>query len=173
MSKQIISNQKISRTYKISKTSEQYSSNPKLEPTKIISKQNYVRNTLESSGGQNQQQSTDNQSICTCGKWRTETYSTYNGTIQTNLKSEENCTCDEGKDVSLCNCYKKYTNKISRKTQSYNSQNILIQDNNSNSFTCGQGQIMPTSEEQEKIINTNFLMIFIIIPLFFKLNLIY
>ena len=134
MSKQIISNQKISRTYKISSTSEQYSSNPKLEPTKIISKQNYVRNTLESSGGQNQQRSTDNQSICTCGKWRTETYSTYNGTIQTNLKSEENCTCDENKDLSLCNCYKKNTNKISRKTQSYNSHNILIQDNsNSNS----------------------------------------
>ena len=134
MSKQIISNQKISRTYKISQTSEQYSSNSKLEPTKIISKQNYVRNTLESSGGQNQQRSTDNQSICTCGKWRTETYSTYNGTIQTNLKSEENCTCDENKDLSLCNCYKKNTNKISRKTQSYNSHNILIQDNsNSNS----------------------------------------
>ena len=132
MSKQIISNQKISKTYKISQTSEQYSSNPK--PTKIISKQNYIRNTLESSGGQNQQRSTDNQSICTCGKWRTETYSTYNGTIQTNLKSEENCTCDENKDLSLCNCYKKNTNKISRKTQSYNSHNILIQDNsNSNS----------------------------------------
>ena len=128
MSKQIISNQKITRTYKISQTSEQYSSNPKLEPTKIISKQNYIRNTLESSGGQNQQRSTDNQSICTCGKWRTETYSTYNGTIQTNLKSEENCTCDENKDLSLCNCYKKNTNKISRKTQSYNSHKHSFQN---------------------------------------------
>ena len=153
MSKQIISNQKITRSYKISKTSEQYSSNPKPETTKIISKHNYIRNTIESSGGNNQQRSTDNQSICTCGKWKTETLSAYNGTIPTNIKSDENLTCDEGKDMSLCNCYKKHTNKLSRKTQSDNSQNILIQDNNK--CTCGEGHIMQTSEEHEKNITTN------------------
>ena len=153
MSKQIISNQKITRSYKISKTSEQYSSNPKPETTKIISKHNYIRNTIESSGGNNQQRSTDNQSICTCGKWKTETFSAYNGTIPTNIKSDENLTCDEGKDMSLCNCYKKHTNKLSRKTQSDNSQNILIQDNNK--CTCGEGHIVQTSEEHEKNITTN------------------
>lgn len=141
MSKQIISNQKITRTYKISSTSEQYSSNPKLEPTKIISKQNYIRNTLESSGGQNQQRSTDNQSICTCGKFRSDTHSTYNGTIQTKLQSEECNTGDEGKDISLCNCYKKNTNRASKiSTGSYKSNNILIQDNNR--CTCHEGQNM-------------------------------
>jgi tryptophan synthase beta subunit len=84
-----------------------------------------------------------------------DTHSTYNNTIQTNLRSDENCTCDEGKDVSsLCNCYKKNTNKTSRMGKSINSQNILIQENNY--CTCGKSQnIIPTLESQEKIINTN------------------
>ena len=139
MSKQIISNKKIS--YKISKTSEEYTRNSKNAAKEItsqnrsiqrfsnniISKQNNIVNNLESSVGNMQQRSTDNQSICTCGKWRTDTHSTYNGTIQTNLRSDENCTCDEGKDISLCNCYKKYTNKTTRKTKltSENEDNIL------------------------------------------------
>ena len=88
-------------------------------------------NNLESSAGNMQQRSTDNQSICTCGKFKIDTYSTYNGTIQTNLRSDENCTCDEGRDISsLCNCYKNNTNKTSKNAQSYNSKNILIQENN-------------------------------------------
>ena len=166
MSKQIISNKKIS--YKISKTSEEYTRNSKnaaKEMTSqnrsiqrfsnnIISKQNNIVNNLESSVGNMQQRSTDNQSICTCGKWRTDTHSTYNGTIQTNLRSDENCTCDEGKDISLCNCYKKYTNKTTKKTKSYNSQNILIQDNNY--CNCDEKQkINLTSENEDNILKTN------------------
>ena len=166
MSKQIISNKKIS--YKISKTSEEYTRNSKNAAKEItsqnrsiqrfsnniISKQNNIVNNLESSVGNMQQRSTDNQSICTCGKWRTDTHSTYNGTIQTNLRSDENCTCDEGKDISLCNCYKKYTNKTTRKTKSYNSQNILIQDNNY--CNCDEKQkINSTSENEDNILKNN------------------
>ena len=155
MSNQKISNQRISRTLKISKTSEQYSSNGNRNSSTLFSKHNYIVNNLESSTRNTQQRSTDNQSICTCGKWKMDTHSTYNNTIQTNLRSDENCTCDEGKDVSsLCNCYKKNTNKTSRMGKSINSQNILIQENNY--CTCGKSQnIIPTLESQEKIINTN------------------
>lgn len=160
MSKQIISNRKI--TYKISKTSEQYSSNgQKLSKEEIsqtrnmqIPSQNYIVTNLESSTGNMQQRSSDNQSICTCGKWKTDTHSTYNRTIQTNLKSDENCTCDEGKDMSLCNCYKKNTNKTMRQTRTNNTQNILIQD--SNYCNCNNNQnINLTSENDERILNTN------------------
>ena len=155
MSKQINSNQKVSTTYKITKTSEQYSSKNNRDSNKVISKQNYIVNNLESSTGNMQQRSTDNQSICTCGKWRTDTHSTFNGTIRTNLKSDENCTCDEGKDMSLCNCYKKYNSKTIKKSGNYNSQHILIQDNNY--CTCGERQnnIATKSEKEERIINTN------------------
>ena len=166
MSKQIISNKKIS--YKISKTSEEYTRNSNNAAKEIISqnrniqrfsnniisKQNNIVNNLESSVGNMQQRSTDNQSICTCGKWRIDTHSTYNGTIQTNLRSDENCTCDEGKDISLCNCNKKYTNKTTKKTKSYNSQNILIQDNNY--CNCDERQkINLTSENEDNILKTN------------------
>ena len=160
MSKQIISNRKI--TYKISKTSEQYSSNVKNVSKEEISQtrniqipsQNYIVTNLESSTGNMQQRSSDNQSICTCGKWKTDTHSTYNRTIQTNLKSDENCTCDEGKDMFLCNCYKKNTNKTMRQTKTNNSQNILIQD--SNYCNCINNQnINLTSENDERILNTN------------------
>ena len=160
MSKQIISNRKI--TYKISKTSEQYSSNVKNVSKEEISQtrniqipsQNYIVTNLESSTGNMQQRSSDNQSICTCGKWKTDTHSTYNRTIQTNMKSDENCTCEEGKDMFLCNCYKKNTNKTMRQTKTNNSQNILIQD--SNYCNCINNQnINLTSENDERILNTN------------------
>ena len=155
MSRQTISNQKISRTYKISKTSEEYSSNANGDSNNIISRQNYIFNNSESPVGNMQQRSTDNQSICTCGKWKIDNNSAYNGTIQTNLKSDENYTCDEGKDLSsLCNCYKKNMNKTSKITKSYNSQNILIQDN----YYCNceeNNNIIPSSETQENIIDTN------------------
>ena len=160
MSKQIISNRKI--TYKISKTSEQYSSNGQKVSKEEISQtrniqipsQNYIVTNLESSTGNMQQRSSDNQSICTCGKWKTDTHSTYNRTIQTNLKSDENCTCDEGRDMSLCNCYKKNTNKTMRQTRTNNTQNILIQD--SNYCNCNNNQnINLTSEKDERILNTN------------------
>ena len=100
-----------------------------------------IVNTLESSAGNILRGSTDNQSICTCGKFRTDTHSTYNGTIQTKLQSEECNTGDEGRDTSLCNCYKKNTNRASKiSTRSYKSNNILIQDNNR--CTCHEGQNM-------------------------------
>ena len=99
-----------------------------------------IVNTLKSSAG-NIRGSTGNQSICTCGKFRSDTHSTYNGTIQTKLQSEECYTGDEGRDTSLCNCYKKNTNRASKiSTGSYKSNNILIQD--SNRCTCYEGQNM-------------------------------
>ena len=124
MSKQIISTNKISKSYKI------------------------VKNT-ESSTGNKQQGNIDTQSICTCGKWRTDTNSTYNGTIQTNLKSDGYCTCDDGKDMSLCNCYKRNTNQTVNKTISTNSQNIYIQDNN-DYCTCDEKQILSIESEKAK-----------------------
>ena len=100
-----------------------------------------IVNSLESSAGNILRGSTDNQSICTCGKFRSDTHSTYNGTIQTKLQSEECNTGDEGKDTSLCNCYKKNTNRASKiSTGSYKSNNILIQD--SNRCSCHEGQNM-------------------------------
>ena len=100
-----------------------------------------IVNTLESSAGNILRGSTDNQSICTCGKFRSDTHSTYNGTIQTKLQSEEFNIGDEGRDTSLCNCYKKNTNRASKiSTGSYKSNNILIQDNNR--CTCHEGQNM-------------------------------
>ena len=100
-----------------------------------------IVNTLKSSAGNILRGSTGNQSICTCGKFRSDTHSTYNGTIQTKLQSEECNTGDEGRDTSLCNCYKKNTNRASKiSTGSYKSNNILIQD--SNRCTCYEGQNM-------------------------------
>ena len=100
-----------------------------------------IVNSLESSAGNILRGSTDNQSICTCGKFRSDTHSTYNGTIQTKLQSEEFNIGDEGRDTSLCNCYKKNTNRASKiSTGSYKSNNILIQDNNR--CTCHEGQNM-------------------------------
>lgn len=100
-----------------------------------------IVNTLKSSAGNILRGSTGNQSICTCGKFRSDTHSTYNGTIQTKLQSEECNTGDEGRDTSLCNCYKKNTNRASKiSTGSYKSNNILIQDNNR--CTCHEGQNM-------------------------------
>ena len=100
-----------------------------------------IVNTLKSSAGNILRGSTGNQSICTCGKFRSDTHSTYNGTIQTKLQSEECYTGDEGRDTSLCNCYKKNTNRASKiSTGSYKSNNILIQD--SNRCSCHEGQNM-------------------------------
>ena len=100
-----------------------------------------IVNSLESSAGNILRGSTDNQSICTCSKFRSDTHSTYNGTIQTKLQSEECNIGDEGKDTSLCNCYKKNTNRASKiSTGSYKSNNILIQD--SNRCSCHEGQNM-------------------------------
>ena len=128
MSKQIISTNRISKSYKI------------------------VKNT-ESSNANIQQGNADNQNLCTCGKWKRDTHSTYNGTMKTNLKSDEFCTCDEGKDASLCNCYKINTNATANKTISTNSQNIYIQDN-IDYCTCDEKQIFSLTSEKDKNILT-------------------
>ena len=126
MSKEIISTNKITNSYKI------------------------VKNGEFSTGNMNQG-NVDSQSICTCGKWRTDTHSTYNGTIKTNLKSDGYCTCtyDDGKDMSLCNCYKKNTNQTANRTVSTNSQNIYIQNNNDYSIS-NERHIFTTASENAR-----------------------
>ena len=126
MSKEIISTNKITNSYKI------------------------VKNGEFSTGNMNQG-NVDSQSICTCGKWRTDTHSTYNGTIKTNLKSDGYCTCtyDDGKDMSLCNCYKKNTNRTANGTVSTNSQNIYIQNNNDYSIS-NERHIFTTASENAR-----------------------
>ena len=126
MSKEIISTNKITNSYKI------------------------VKNDEFSTGNMNQG-NVDSQSICTCGKWRTDTHSTYNGTIKTNLKSDGYCTCtyDDGKDMSLCNCYKKNTNRTANRTVSTNSQNIYIQNNNDYSIS-NERHIFTTASENAR-----------------------
>ena len=126
MSKEIISTNKITNSYKI------------------------VKNSEFSTGNMNQG-NVDSQSICTCGKWRTDTHSTYNGTIKTNLKSDGYCTCtyDDGKDMSLCNCYKKNTNRTANRTVSTNSQNIYIQNNNDYSIS-NERHIFTTASENAR-----------------------
>ena len=126
MSEEIISTNKITNSYKI------------------------VKNGEFSTGNMNQG-NVDSQSICTCGKWRTDTHSTYNGTIKTNLKSDGYCTCtyDDGKDMSLCNCYKKNTNRTANRTVSTNSQNIYIQNNNDYSIS-NERHIFTTASENAR-----------------------
>ena len=126
MSKEIISTNKITNSYKI------------------------VKNGEFSTGNMNQG-NVDSQSICTCGKWRTDTHSTYNGTIRTNLKSDGycTCTCDDGKDMSLCNCYKRNTNRTANRTASTNSQNIYIQNNNDYSIS-NERHIFTTASENAR-----------------------
>ena len=126
MSKEIISTNKITNSYKIVKNDEFYTGNMN-------------------------QGNVDSQSICTCGKWRTDTHSTYNGTIKTNLKSDGYCTCtyDDGKDMSLCNCYKKNTNRTANRTVSTNSQNIYIQNNNDYSIS-NERHIFTTASENAR-----------------------
>ena len=183
MSKQVISSTKITKSYQISKSGQNYNEsqknfkNDKNEsfPQSKIEKgiqnkftgqaisnldlnkdsdyslsiktgkkafnrkdllQNYKIDNLDSSLGSIQQRSVNNQSVCTCGKFKTDTHSTYNNTIQTNLTGEGYCTCDDGKDNSNgCTCYKRNTNKTFNRTLNLNDQNIFIQEG-SNSDYC-------------------------------------
>ena len=183
MSKQVISSTKITKSYQISKSGQNYNEsqknfkNDKNEsfPQSKIEKgiqnkftgqaisnldlnkdsdyslsiktgkkafnrkdllQNYKIDNLDSSLGSIQQRSVNNQSACTCGKFKTDTHSTYNNTIQTNLTGEGYCTCDDGKDNSNgCTCYKRNTNKTFNRTLNLNDQNIFIQEG-SNSDYC-------------------------------------
>ena len=96
---------------------------------KIGSYQNQTSN-LDSSL---QQRSTFSQSICTCGKWKTDTNSTY-GTIKSLIGSGY-CTCDDAKESSIaCTCYKKNTNRTLNKTFSSNDQNIFIQEGSTSDY---------------------------------------
>ena len=130
MSKRIISSNKISKTYKI------------------------TTNNLKSSDGNIQLSTIDSQSLCTCGKWRTDTHSTYNRTIQTNLKSDEYCTCDDAIDTrnkSLSNCNKRYTNHTLESNNLNYHQNFIEDNNNYDSInkycTCDERALLNSETE--------------------------
>ena len=163
MSKQVISSTKITKSYQISNSGKNYNENlinlkndkneapPQSRMTKEIQNKftGQTINNLDSSIGNQQQRSIRNQNICTCGKFKTDTHSTYNNTIQTNLTGEDYCTCDDAKDYSLGGkFYKRNTNKTVNKTLSLNDQNIVIQDG-SNTDYCNCDE-----RENKKIFST-------------------
>ena len=188
MSKQVISSTKITKSYQVSNTSQNYNKNqkninkefkesfpqsqyqkefyqqitgqtpPSLVPInnpeyamnmasgqRIVNQadlyQNNIANNLDSSLGTIQNRSSNNHSVCTCNKWKTDTNSTFNRTMQT---GEGYCTCDDAKENSFaCTCNKRNTNQMLNNTLSSNEQNIFIQDGNSNLDYC-------TCDEKEK-----------------------
>ena len=86
--------------------------------------QNNIANNLDSSLGSIQNRNSNNHSICTCNKWKTDTNSTFNRTMQT---GEGYCTCDEAKENSFAYTgNKRNTNQILNNTLSSNEQNIFI-----------------------------------------------
>ena len=98
---------------------------------KILKSHNF--NNFQTSNGISPISSLDNQRICTCGKWRFDTQRSYYGTIESNLRSDDYCTCDDdrySKNMSLCNCNKRYIgNNIERNCNS-NFQTISVEDYN-------------------------------------------
>ena len=170
MSKQVISSTKITKSYQISNTSQNYNKNQKNKnkefkesfpqsqykkefhqkitgqiPPNLVPKNNFTNN-LDLSLGTIQHRSSNNQSVCTCNKWKTDTNSTFNRTMQT---GEGYCTCDDAKENSFaCTCYKRNTNQILNNTLSSNEQNIFIQDGNSNLDFC------TCVEKEKKIFST-------------------
>ena len=99
-----------------------------------------ISNNLDSSMGNMQRWSTNNQSICTCGKWKSNTHNTYNNTIQTNLTGDGYDTYDETKNRNIkCTCYNRKTNRTVNNKLNLNDQNIFIQDG-SNSDYCTSGE---------------------------------
>ena len=76
--------------------------------------QNYKYNNLDSSTGSLKQNILNSQDICTCGQFRTDTQSSYNATIQTNLTGPGYCTGDDG-SIGGIN-YKQNTNKTYNRT---------------------------------------------------------
>ena len=183
MSKQVISSNRITKSYQMSNSSHGYNENqkylnnrikeslPKTTITKQIQKritgqspsniasfqysenymssrsgnrasnqsnlmQNNIVNNLDSSIGSLQRRSTNAQSLGAYGsKCKTNTNSTYNKTINTNLTGEGYCTCDDAKESSNgCTCYKGNANNTLNKTLSSNEQNIFIQEGNSTDY---------------------------------------
>ena len=94
--------------------------------------QNYKYNNLDSSTGSLKQNILNSQDICTCGQFRTDTQSSYNATIQTNLTGPGYCTGDDG-SIGGIN-YKQNTNKTYNRTININDQNIYIQEGNSTDY---------------------------------------
>ena len=100
MSKQIISSTKITKSYQTSNTGRNYNENQRNQKNdeneefsqSRMTKEIQNKFNLDSSIGTLQQRSTLNQNFCTCGKFKTDTHSTYNNTIQTNLTGEDYCT---------------------------------------------------------------------------------
>ena len=168
MSKQIISSQKKMNSYQITNASHQYSLNPEKgrnnvnesiaqkritienRKTNSIQQANNANNFRESNNQVNldseslQQKSINSQKICICGKWQKDTNKTYVTT--------ENCTCDDGRDLSSmgCNYYKSNTNKTYNKTLNKNNQKIYIQEG-SNSEYCNHDM----KEEHQVFSNPN------------------
>ena len=186
MSKQVISSTKITKSYQITKSSQDYNENQQNLNNQISDSiaqgnisnefqkqitgqastyinqsqmgeysknfQNVNRtsnknemfknfsNNLDSSTGAMQHLSANNQSICTCGKWKSNTHSTYNNTIQTNLTGDGYDTYDEAKKRNIkCTCYNRNTNRTVNNKLSLNDQNIFIQDGSSSDYcTCGE-----------------------------------
>ena len=97
--------------------------------------QNINYNNLDSSIGSLQQRSMNSQDVCTCNKWKTDTHSSYNGTIQTNLTGAGYFTGDDTKEGSMGDkYYKRNTNKTVNRTLNLNDQNIFIQEGNSSDY---------------------------------------
>ena len=113
--------------------------------------QNNIVNNLDSSIGSIQRRSTNAQSIgAHASKWKTNTNSTYNKTIKTNLTGEEYCTCDDTKEgFNGCTCYKRNTNNTLNKTLSTNDQNIYIQEGNSTDYcNCDEKKIFSNANSE-------------------------
>ena len=97
--------------------------------------QNINYNNLDSSIGSLQQRSMNSQDVCTCNKWKTDTHSSYNATIQTNLTGGGYFTGDDTKEGSMGDkYYKRNTNKTVNRTLNLNDQNIFIQEGNSSDY---------------------------------------
>ena len=108
-------------------------------------------NNLDSSIGSLQRRSTNAQSLGAYGsKWKTNTNSTYNKTINTNLTGEGYCTCDDAKEGSNgCTCYKGNTNNTLNKTLSSKDQNIFIQEGSSTDYcNCDEKKIFSNSNSE-------------------------
>ena len=133
--------------------SENYVSTPSrirtLNQTNLM--QNNIVNNLDSSIGSLQRSSANSQSIGAYGsKWKTNTNSTYNKTIKTNLTGEGYCTCDDAKESSNgCTCYKRNTNNTLNKTLGSNDQNIYIQEGSSTDYcNCDEKKIFSNSNSE-------------------------
>ena len=117
--------------------------------------QNNLINNLDSSIGSLQRSSTNAQSMrAHTSRWKTNTNSTYNKTIKTNLTGEEYCTCDDTKEgFNGCTSYTRNTNNTLNKTLSSNDQKIYIQEGNSSDYcNCDEKQIFSLANSEQNVL---------------------